>query len=256
MLHIEQIRGVIFDVDDTLLDNNPSGDSYGLHAHSRLAATHAVAARHHYPALARQTLADMLEAFHTSPTHSLYGAIWRQLQMAGIVAETAELDLTHPLLTEVAQAKDELHEMILRTHGREIADAGRFIRALAKRHIPLAVASTACRRDIDVFFEMTGINRFIKDENIVSREKFNHPKPHPEPFDMAFKTLHLPEAARPYVVAFEDDPRGLASAKAAGLFACAITTRYSRADLQKLPVASDYINDSYAGFAQAAGLSF
>jgi beta-phosphoglucomutase-like phosphatase (HAD superfamily) len=48
------------------------------------------------------------------------------------------------------------------------------------------------------------------------------------------------------VLAVEDDPRGIMSAKAAGLFTAAITTRHSHASLETLAVAPDVTVDSYA----------
>jgi beta-phosphoglucomutase-like phosphatase (HAD superfamily) len=59
---------------------------------------------------------------------------------------------------------------------------------------------------------------------------------------------------RRYVVAFEDDPRGIMSAKAAGLYTCAITTCYSRQLLAELEVPPDLIADSFAQFATLLGM--
>jgi len=71
---------------------------------------------------------------------------------------------------------------------------------------------------------------------------------------MAFAKLGLSESDRGQVCAFEDDPRGIMAAKAAGLFTCAITTRYSREHLAALEVAPDLIADSYLEFAGHFGL--
>ena len=72
----------------------------------------------------------------------------------------------------------------------------------------------------------------------------------PEAFDKAFLTLKLPEESRSHVLAFEDNPRGVMSAKAAGLYVCCITTMYSKEQLLALDVAPDLVADSYAEFRQ------
>lgn len=46
-------------------------------------------------------------------------------------------------------------------------------------------------------------------------------------FILAFDSLKLPETAGKFVCVFEDDPRGIMAARAAGLFVCAIGTRYT-----------------------------
>lgn len=50
-----QIAGAIFDVDDTLLDNQPGVPGQGLHERSRLAAAHTVGKAHGIPALENLT---------------------------------------------------------------------------------------------------------------------------------------------------------------------------------------------------------
>jgi beta-phosphoglucomutase-like phosphatase (HAD superfamily) len=82
-----------------------------------------------------------------------------------------------------------------------------------------------------------------------------HAKPNPEVYDKAVAALGLPDEARPFTLAFEDDPRGIMSAKAAGLYTCAITTRFTKAELASLEVAPDLIAESYAEFEQLLGLS-
>lgn len=87
---------------------------------------------------------------------------------------------------------------------------------------------------------------------IISREQFNHAKPHPEAFEVAFKTLGLPDKTG--VIAFEDDPRGVKSAVSAGLYTCAITTRFTREELEKMDTPPDLIADSYTDFRRHFGM--
>lgn len=252
MLTYHDLRGAIFDVDDTLLSNYPDDTGVGLHEQSRLRAIHEVGRRHNLPALQVFTIQQSTEAFLDAKVHTLHAAVWRMLYMAGEVDNEDDINPNHPLLCEIVDLKEELHEDVLRTYGKEVPGAITFVQALAQSGLAgkLAVASTSSRRDIDLFFGMTGLDKVFSDEHIISRERFTHAKPHPECFNMAFDTLGLPESARMQVAAFEDDPRGIMAAKAAGLFTFAVTTRYSREQLAALEIAPDVIAQDFHELAQ------
>jgi HAD superfamily hydrolase (TIGR01509 family) len=252
MLKLADIQGVIFDVDETLLDNHPPHISFGLHEHSRVQAAHEVGKRHGIKGLQTFTMEQAHQAFKDASVHSLHGAIWQMLKMVGAVQ--GEMDLTHPLLVEMAALKDELHEDTLRKYGKPFPGAVEFVESIASHGLKdkMAIASTAYRRDIMVFFDMANLHRFFPDHRIITREQFTHPKPHPEAYQLALKTIKVSDPAK--VLAFEDDPRGIMSAKAAGLYTCAITTRFKKADLRKLAVPPDFIADSFAEFEKVFGL--
>lgn len=244
------IKGAIFDLDGTLLDEYV--DDIRLHERARLAAMHTVGKRHGIPELQTFTLEQATEAFVTAKEHSIWGALWQSLVMLKLV-DSEEIDRNHYLVQELAQLKHELFEEILRTEGKEVPGASAFVHTLAVRgglSGALAIASNASRRDIDIFLSMTGLSDRFPDKHIVSIERLTHAKPHPEAFDLAFRSFELPDRDRPHVLAFEDHPRGITSAKAAGLFTCAITTLHDRDTLAALPVAPDLIADSFAEFEQ------
>src|ERR1019366_3489432 len=108
--------------------------------------------------------------------------------------------------------------------GKEVPGAVNFVFALAESGLEdkLAIASGAIRRDVDFFLEKTGLTKVFPDNRIKTKESFSHAKPNPEVFNFAFNSLDLPESDRFAVCAFEDDPRGILSARAAGLYVCAI----------------------------------
>jgi len=243
---------VIFDLDDTLLNNHPKSLPEGMHEKSRFDAIQAVGKKHHIPALANVKLADMREAFMAAPVHSLEGAVWHTLMLAGL-ADSDVINYEDLLLLEIVALKNELHEQILREFGAEVPGASGFVHALARHGFAgkLAIASTSVRRDALIALEVIGVQDVFPDERIITKERFTHAKPHPDAFDTAFETLQLPAGTpREKVLAFEDDPRGIMSAKAAGLFTCAITTKCSKQELADLAVAPDLIADSYAEFAR------
>jgi beta-phosphoglucomutase-like phosphatase (HAD superfamily) len=172
--------------------------------------------------------------------------------MAGVVA-TDTMEPTNVLLREIVVRKDELFENLLRTEGKPVAGAVEFVRWLADEGLSqhMAIASTGIRRDIDIFLELAGLTSYFPDARIITKERVSHTKPHPEAFDNAFQTLGLPEMSRAHVLAFEDNPRGIMSAKGAGLFACAITTVSTRSEMEALAVPPDLTADSFEEFRAA-----
>jgi HAD superfamily hydrolase (TIGR01509 family) len=255
-LNNQEVAAAIFDVDSTLLDNSDFPDPrLALHERSRLAAVHEIGRRHDIKELQELDLDANLDAFLSAKTHTLNGAVWNILYRAGLVVEE-ELELSNPLLQEIVNLKNELHKDVLLEYGKEMPGARNFLLDLCNAGLrgKMAVASTAVRRDIDVFFTKFDMWEFFAQERVITLENVTHAKPHPEAFDLAYRTLGLPDELRSRTLAFEDDPRGIMSAKAAGLIVCGITSRYSRADLAALEVAPDIIADSYAEFSQILGL--
>lgn len=245
MLLLDQlpVKGALFDLDDTLLDN---GKDPNLHAYSRLIAVHSVGEEYGIAELTEFPSEQNVLAFRTAREHTLEGGVWNILYMSGLVP-SLEIDPSNELLKEIVRRKNELHGDVLRKRGQEIPGAIDFVKFLGKNGLQnhLGIVSGAIRRDVDIFTEKYDIVSLIPDQRIVSRELITLPKPHKQSFDRGFQALGLPDGARRNVLAFEDDPKGIQSAHDAGLFVCAITTRFTKEDLLAAPVAPDLVFDSY-----------
>jgi beta-phosphoglucomutase-like phosphatase (HAD superfamily) len=254
MIDFNKIEGVIFDVDDTLLDNKPGVE--GLHERSRLAAIHEIGERYGIEVLKQFSPEDNLEAFISAPVHSLEAAVWNALVMTGL-ADSEVINTNNALLREIVSLKDKLHESILINEAEEVPGATAFVFALADSGLRnrLAIASTAIRRDVDLFLSKTGMAALFPPDRIKTKESITHPKPNPEVFNLAFASLGIPESDRHLVCVFEDDPRGIMAARAAGLYVCAITTNYTREQLLSLAVPPHLVADTYAEFMVEFGLA-
>jgi beta-phosphoglucomutase len=254
MPKISDFAAAIFDMDDTLIDNYPPGHPDGLHEESRLLAIRDVGKRRGVPEFIAFTTEQNILAFRDAPVHSLEGAVWNVLVMCGLAAGDV-IDTNNPLFQEIVRLKEEWHEEALRQYAIEVPGAAHFVRALAGHGFTgrMAIASTAFRRDIFLSLEILRLTEYFADGNIFSKDRFTHPKPHPEVFQLAYKSLDL-DVPTEKVLAFEDDPRGIMSAKAAGLFVCAITTRYTKEELAAKPIPPDLIAGSYAEFEKLLGL--
>lgn len=251
MINLSDVKGVIFDVDETLLDTGVANHETALHERARMQAIIEAGNRHGIPQLIAITPKQNLDGFIDAPVHSLEGAVWQVMFSAGVVS-TPNLDTNNRLLQEIVARKDELFEDLLRNEGKPVEGAVEFVEWLAGQEFGgrLAIASTAIRRDIDIFLEKFDLAKHFPDERIIDKSRVTHVKPHPEAFDKAFMTLSLPEQARGNVLAFEDNPRGIMSAKAAGLYTCCITTMYPKDHLLALEIAPDLVADSFVEFRQ------
>ena len=89
--------------------------------------------------------------------------------------------------------------------------------------IPCAVASNSDRVWVDQVLGIIGLKgRFSA---LATADEVSHPKPAPDVYLLAAKRLGVPP---PQCAAFEDSPRGLASAHAAGMFTVAVPTALTR----------------------------
>jgi beta-phosphoglucomutase-like phosphatase (HAD superfamily) len=255
MARYTDFAAVIFDVDDTLLDNRSRIPGRRLHERSRLAAIHDVAKRRGIPELQQVTFQENLEGFLTAPVHTLESAVWNIMFRRGLVAVN-EPDPTNKIFQEIVELKNKLHEKLLRKEGQEVPGASTFVKNLAIHGFKgkMAIASTAVRRDIDIFLEKVELTPLFPDVHIISKDRVTHPKPHPEAFELAFQSLGLPPELKARTLVFEDDPRGIMAAKAAGMHVFAITVCFDKAKLEGLQVAPDFVADSYAEFAVELGL--
>jgi len=95
--------------------------------------------------------------------------------------------------------------------------------ALDEAQIPCAVASNSDRGWVDRVLDITGLtSRF---QTIATADEVEHPKPAPDVYLLAAERLGVPPQ---HCAAFEDSPRGLAAAHAAGMFTVAVPTALTR----------------------------
>ena len=149
---------VIFDVDDTLLDNLPRDPVRRLHERSRLAAFHQIGKARNIPELLEVTPEQNLNGWLNATEHSLDGAIWRVLFEQGLVVDE-NIERNNQLLRDIAELKDKLHEKVLLEEGEEVPGASDFVRLLAANGFEgkMAIASTAVRRDVTLFLKKVGL---------------------------------------------------------------------------------------------------
>lgn len=234
--------GAIFDIDETILDNGHETRGKGYHEQFRLQAAHEIGREQNLPGLAKLTYEDSLNAFRTAHEHTFAASLWNMLCMAGLRQDSTKVDESDALHKAITDRKNELYQQALKSEIQMIKDADRLIAAMnALTNGTLAIASAARRIDIDTFLQTNDIEKYFLPERIISLENVTNAKPHPQAFDLAFKSLNISNVDRAKTLAFEDAPKGVASAKQAGLFTVAITTQFSRDELSSGDYPADMV---------------
>jgi beta-phosphoglucomutase-like phosphatase (HAD superfamily) len=235
MITFSQVRGAVFDVDDTIFDNDKQSIYGGHHENARLLAIQKIGEDQDIGEFRNLSIEANRDAFRNNAVHSFEAAVWTILTDCKLV-DSPTIDPHNPLLKQITELKDEFYLDLIRRKGKEIVGASTFVRAMAAHTDGrIAIASTAIKRDLTEVLNIVGLTDVFAPDRIFSKESVSHPKPHPEGFNKAFLSLELPEKDRANVLAFEDDPRGIEAAKAAGLTVCAIATRYSVEELRNQP---------------------
>ena len=251
------IKGAIYDMDEVILDNNPTKDIpySNLHQQARLVALHEVATRHGLEELMGVTAKDNSEAFHRAPVSTVSAAIWVVLHDHHLVPNN--FDPFHPLILEMLELKNTYYETLLVEQGKPIKGAPEFISDFAAKfgiETKNAISSNATFSNIDTVLRVIDRKQYFPDSHIISVEQVTRYKPDPQGYDLAFQSLGLPNEDRRYVPVVEDDPRGMLAARRAGMMVYAIATQFPRAILEKVEAQPDLIVESYDELRDHFGL--
>lgn len=153
--------------------------------------------------------------------------------------------LSQEKLDELIMRKASHIEPVMRARLRLFPGVAEFIRASAARY-PLAVASGALRREIEMILEQGGIRDCF--DVIVSAEDVDRGKPDPETFLKALALIN--ERAGQGIspaecLVIEDSIHGIHAAHLAGMKCLALTTSYPKDELSE----ADCVEGSAAGLS-------
>ncbi len=143
------------------------------------------------------------------------------------------IDLSGDLLKELIESKSASFENIVRRKVTVFPGAKELVREIAAEGVPLAIASGALKKEIDLILEKVSLISFFS--VIVSADQVSKSKPDPETYVVALRALeqkldigHLEPA---FCVAIEDTPAGIKSARDAGLKVIAVAHSYEPGEL-------------------------
>lgn len=150
----------------------------------------------------------VLEEYGAPFTHER----WAELQAAGqgIVRLIHEAGL-RGIEGNIRQRRDELYGELIGARELLIPGARAAVEEITDRY-PSAMVTASLRRFVDQMHGPTGLLDHFA--HVLTAEDCTRHKPHPQPYQRAMERLG---ASPDECVAIEDSPRGLASARAAGV---------------------------------------
>jgi beta-phosphoglucomutase len=210
----------IFDMDGTLVDNNP----------------------YHFKAWA-----EIFEKYkHTQITHEFFNEKLSGVPGLPIMREYFG-DMDEEQMQAVFNEKSQRYRDAYAPYAKPINGLERFLTELKDAGVKLAVASSAAVININYIMDHVPIRSYF--DAIVDGPHVSKPKPHPQIFLKAAEYLGMkPENC----VVFEDSLSGVKAANAAGMKVVGITTTHTASELH--PV--NLIIDDYTGLTaqKLAGL--
>lgn len=183
------MKGLIFDVDGTLVDSND--------AHAR--SWHEVLSRH--------------EFYHD------YERVRRCIGMGGdkLVPELTGLSEDDPIGKKMSKERGELFEKEYIPKLKAFPGAAELIELLQKKGYKLAVASSSDKLQLKTLLEIAGAESLV--EESTSKDDADNSKPDPDIVAAAVKKLGLPPDQ---VVMIGDTPYDVAAARKAGVACWAV----------------------------------
>ena len=155
--------------------------------------------------------------------------------------------LTEPELSHLGARFAAAFAAAKRDHLVSYPDALETLRELQAHGIPVAVASNSTSADVEAALARTGLAGLVQET--VGADQVASPKPAPDLYRQAAAAL-----ARDVVVAVEDSPAGIASARAAGLPVLAVDRgAFDPSSLTEATVVSAVV--SYTALASLIGSS-
>lgn len=209
-------RGVVFDLDGTLVDN------MALHA---------------------EAFAEFMTRRGLPPLDDAQRARLDGKRNTDIFPDLLRRDLPREELLAVSDEKESLYRALSRGRLAPLAGLERLLAILAANGIPVAVATSGPAENVRHTLAELGLAERIT--VVVRGDQVPRGKPHPDIFLAAAARLGVtPDQC----LAFEDSPSGVAAALAAGMVCVALSTSFSAAAFRAAGMAPDHVLPDFDAF--------
>jgi len=236
-------RGVIFDLDGTLLDNMAlHAEAFGIFmARHGLSGPRGSGGTEGSPQLDERARIDSARADEMRAR--LDGKRNRDIFPVLFGRALAEEELRR-----FSAEKEGLYRELSR--GRLVALAGldHLLERLRANKIPVAVATSAPPENVRHTLSELGLAARL--DRVVRADEVPRGKPHPDVFLAAARLLGVPAME---CLAFEDAPAGVAAAKAAGMACVGVTTSFSASALATADAAPDFTVANFDEYLSGPG---
>lgn len=185
---------VIFDMDGVLVDSNP------FHITNWTSYLHKRGVSFDAELLPKQILGQR----NDTALRSFFGA-----------------NLTPEQIHQMSEEIEANFREIFRPHAKPPAGLMPLIEECHRAEVPMAVASSAMKKNVDLVVEALGLESYF--QVVIDGDQVSRPKPDPEIYLLAAERLGV-EPSR--VVAFEDSFVGIKSVHAAGMKCVAIASAF------------------------------
>ena len=177
-------RGIIFDVDGTMVDNK----DYHEQAWFELCKRHAI----------ELTAEEYCTRIHARTNDK-------------IIPDIFGADISRKAADIIALEKETIYRDLYRSHVRPLPGLIRFLDEIKANSIPCAAASNSPAGNVNFVLDELGIRHYFA--SVISADDVSHGKPDPEIFLTSAKRLGLPP---PQCIVFEDSAPGFEAARRAG----------------------------------------
>lgn len=204
----KNIKAVIFDLDGTLVDNNP----FHLQTWLQYVKQHGI---------------DISEAEYKAHINgrtnedAIQYIFGRKMSAEEITFHTRE--------------KEKLYRELYAPYIQPVRGLEALLEFLSRKNISMAIATSGIQPNIDFMFEYIPIRHYFS--TIVNSAHVQKGKPDPEIYLLTAERLNVTPN---HSLVFEDALPGIASAKSAGMYVIALDTTHSRDEIQS---ADMVIND-------------
>lgn len=212
-------EAVIFDLDGTLIDNNPY---------------HIEAWKIFFTKIGREfSMDDYKNNMNGRVNREIYNYIFGK-------------ELSPEEIQKLTDEKEAMYREFYAPYIQPIPGLLPFLQQIKEEAVPMAIATSGLPVNIAFMFEHITIKDYFND--VIDATLISNSKPHPEIFLKAAAAVNAEPAN---CIAFEDSVAGVKSAKSAGMKVIALTTTHKPEDLQLADkIIKDYTEINFADIAQ------
>ncbi len=138
-------------------------------------------------------------------------------------------DLARKESRRLSDEIEAIFRKVFKAHAKPLPGLDRLIRECHAAAVPMAVASSAMKKNVDFVVEALGYHEYFR--VVVTGDEVTHPKPDPEIYLKAARRLAVEPAL---AVAFEDSYVGVGAAKNAGMKCVAVASSFPIEELRPL----------------------